>query len=81
MTPDMSILFEWLTGRRMEMHSLSSHWGPSHLLTIVIACVANIMGYTWFQSDLRDFPLFAQVKGILESVENPFIRNSAPRDR
>jgi hypothetical protein len=63
------------------MHPLNSHWGPSHILTSVVACLANMMGYTWFQTDPRDLPLYAQVKGFLENFENPFIRHSAPRHR
>ncbi|MBZ5552345.1 MAG: hypothetical protein LAO21_06460 [Acidobacteriia bacterium] len=63
------------------MHSLNSQWGPSHLLTSVVACFANMMGYTWFQSDLQDFPLYAQFKGFLETAEKSFHRNSVTRHR
>jgi hypothetical protein len=79
MAPDLSTMLGWLTGRRLELHLFNSQWGPIHILTSLIAGFANMMGYTWFQSDPRDLPFCAKFIGILESCEKALIRRSASR--
>ena len=79
MAPDLSIMLGWLTGRRLELHSFPAQWSPVHILTSIVACFANMMGYTWFQSDFRDFPFYSQCIGFLENCEKTFARRSASR--
>jgi hypothetical protein len=77
MAPELSTMLGWITGRRLELHAFNAQWSLTHILTSVVACFANMMGYTWFQSDPRDLPFYTQCIGFLKTHKKNRIRRSA----